>query len=110
MATAWGSTRLLPAPASAGSGTRRCYGELLKMMGGKERLARLGVAANETLALEDTEPKLKSARAAGLDCLISGNEHTRYEDFAGAVSAVKDLRDAMFESVPGGLEFSGTRP
>ena len=80
------------------------------MMGGKERLARLGVAANETLALEDTGTGLKSARAAGLDCLISGNEHTSDEHLAGAVSAVKDLRGAMFESVPGGLEFSGTRP
>ena len=61
-------------------------------------------------AIEDTEAGLKSARSAGLDCLITWNDYTRDEDFAGAVGAVSDLREAVFEPVPGGLQFKRTRP
>jgi HAD superfamily hydrolase (TIGR01509 family) len=54
-------------------------------------LSRLGLSAGDCLALEDSENGLKSARAAGLDVLITVNQFTDKQDFSGAAVVLDHL-------------------
>jgi HAD superfamily hydrolase (TIGR01509 family) len=47
-------------------------------------LRQLGVAADAAVALEDSRNGLRSAKAAGLRCVISAGPYTADEDFTGA--------------------------
>ena len=61
-------------------------------------LSRLGLPAERAVALEDSANGLKSARAAGLLCIVTPSEYTAGEDFSGATKVVRDL------AALGGLE------
>ncbi len=54
-------------------------------------MQQLGVHPEETLALEDSENGLKSARAAGVRCVVTVNDYTRSHDFNGADLVVSEL-------------------
>lgn len=47
-------------------------------------LARLGLPASATIALEDSRNGLLSAQAAGIFCVLSPGDYTREEDFSAA--------------------------
>lgn len=56
-------------------------------------LARLGVAADRAVALEDSRNGLRSAQAAGLACVVSPGLYTKDEDFSGAARQVAEFSD-----------------
>lgn len=50
----------------------------------REAVARLGVAADRAVAVEDSQNGLRAALAAGLSCVVVTNGYTQDEDFTGA--------------------------
>jgi HAD superfamily hydrolase (TIGR01509 family) len=56
-------------------------------------LARFGADAREAVAIEDSARGLKSAIAAGLDCIIIRHPFTATQDFSGAWRIVDSIRD-----------------
>ena len=72
-------------------------------------LRRLGVPGAEALAIEDTEIGLKAARVAGIQCLITWNDYTRDENFAGAAAVVQDLTEAEFTFEKGAVSLLQNR-
>jgi HAD superfamily hydrolase (TIGR01509 family) len=62
-------------------------------------MEQLGVSAENTIALEDSENGWKSANAAKLKCVITVNDYTKIHDFDGADLVVSELgepdRDAV---------------
>jgi len=54
-------------------------------------LARLGLSADECIAIEDTESGLAAAQAAGLMALIATNPTTRDQNFTGAAIVLDGL-------------------
>jgi HAD superfamily hydrolase (TIGR01509 family) len=54
-------------------------------------LQRLGLAAEEVLAIEDSPAGIGAARAAGLAVLVTPSLYTLGEDFHGATAVVPDL-------------------
>ncbi|MFO8155957.1 MAG: HAD family hydrolase [Pseudomonadota bacterium] len=54
-------------------------------------LEQLGVSPAAALAVEDSDPGLQSARAAGLTTVITVNDYTRAQDFTDAVAVLSDL-------------------
>lgn len=54
-------------------------------------LAKLGVPANECLAIEDSDNGLHAALGAGIKTLITLNDYSRHQDFTGAVLVVDHL-------------------
>jgi len=56
-------------------------------------LARLGLPANDCLAIEDSANGLKAASAAGIPVLISRSEYFRDDDFSGALAVVDELTE-----------------
>ncbi|PKQ30734.1 MAG: phosphatase [Actinobacteria bacterium HGW-Actinobacteria-2] len=54
-------------------------------------LAELGLSSDECLVIEDSAVGLRAARAAGLATVITVNDYTAEEDFAGAVAVLSDL-------------------
>lgn len=54
-------------------------------------LRQMKLAPGECLAVEDSLPGIRAARAAGLPTLITVNAYTADEDFAGALSIISDL-------------------
>jgi HAD superfamily hydrolase (TIGR01509 family) len=57
-------------------------------------LERLGLGAEQCLVLEDTDAGLESARAAGLETVITVNDATRHMNFDGALLVVDQLGEA----------------
>lgn len=57
----------------------------------RHALDRLGLAAAECLAIEDSESGLAAAKAAGLATVITVNAATRQHDFTGAAIVLSDL-------------------
>lgn len=57
-------------------------------------LDKLGLAAHETLALEDSHNGLVACRRAGVPCLVVSNEYTEGQDFTGALD-VWDTYDGV---------------
>ncbi len=62
-------------------------------------LEQLGVAAENTLALEDSGNGWKAAHAAGLKCVVTVNDYTRNQDFAGADLVVSALGEPDAEAI-----------
>lgn len=56
-------------------------------------LGRFGGLKEETLVVEDSERGLKSAVAAGIDCVIVHNEFTKTHDFSTATHKIKSLSE-----------------
>ena len=56
-------------------------------------LERFGAAAAETVAIEDSERGLKSALAAGVDCIVVANEFTATHDLSQATARVATFRE-----------------
>ena len=54
-------------------------------------LARMGVAADASLALEDTHLGLASSLAAGIPTVVTVNDYSRGQDFRGALAVLSDL-------------------
>ncbi|OQW92115.1 MAG: phosphatase [Beggiatoa sp. IS2] len=54
-------------------------------------LAKLGVTANECLAIEDSDIGLRAALGAGISTVITLNDYSRHQDFTGAVLVVDHL-------------------
>jgi len=54
-------------------------------------LEQLGIAPENTLALEDSANGWKSAHAAGLKCVVTVNGYTSEHDFSGADLVVSEL-------------------
>ncbi len=54
-------------------------------------LERLGVAAQDCLAVEDSENGLRAALAAGVSTVVTVNDYTRTQDFTGALAVLSDL-------------------
>ena len=61
-------------------------------------LKRLGASKKETLVVEDSCRGLKSAVAAGIDCVIVHNEFTKAQDFSQAsdrIDTLIELKDIL---------------
>jgi HAD superfamily hydrolase (TIGR01509 family) len=61
-------------------------------------LERFGAAPHEAVVIEDTERGLRSAAAAGIDCIIIRNDFTRRHDFSRAarvLESITELPDAL---------------
>jgi HAD superfamily hydrolase (TIGR01509 family) len=56
-----------------------------------ETLARIGVPARAAVAVEDSAPGLRAARAAGLTCAVVTNAYTVGQDFTGAAAVYPDF-------------------
>jgi len=54
-------------------------------------LDRLDLHADECLAVEDSAPGLRAARAAGIATIATVNDYTRDQDFSGALVVLADL-------------------
>jgi HAD superfamily hydrolase (TIGR01509 family) len=64
-------------------------------------LKRLGATKEQTLVVEDSSRGLKSAVAAGIDCVIVHNDFTKTQDFSQAsyrVETLIELRDIVLMS------------
>lgn len=58
-------------------------------------LERLGVRAGECVAIEDTEPGVAAATAAGIRCLAVPTAMSRHHDFSRAEAALDRMADAV---------------
>ena len=56
-------------------------------------LQRFGAAAAETVVIEDSARGLKSAIAAGIDCIVVANEFTAAHDLSEATARVAAFRE-----------------
>ncbi|MCI0749906.1 MAG: HAD-IA family hydrolase [Nevskiales bacterium] len=56
-------------------------------------LARLGLAAQDCLAVEDSAAGLVAATAAGIPTIITTNDNTIHDDFSGALLVLDTLGD-----------------
>ncbi len=54
-------------------------------------LQRLGLSADECVAIEDSSAGLRSATEAGIATIITVNDYTRDQDFSGAHEVLSDL-------------------
>ena len=54
-------------------------------------LDKLGLPAEQCIAVEDSENGLRSSLAAGLDTVVTVNGYTRFQDFTGAKLVLSDL-------------------
>jgi HAD superfamily hydrolase (TIGR01509 family) len=62
-------------------------------------LERLGLPAGACLAFEDSENGVKASRGAGLPTLVTENDYTRGQDFAGALAVLPDLAHTTLADV-----------
>ena len=56
-------------------------------------LKRFGATADETVVVEDSARGLKSAIAAGIDCIVVANEFTATHDLSQATARVETFRE-----------------
>jgi HAD superfamily hydrolase (TIGR01509 family) len=64
-------------------------------------LKRLGATKEETLVVEDSSRGLKSAVAAGIDCVIVHNDFTKAQDFSQAshrIETLIELKDLILQA------------
>lgn len=66
-------------------------------------LTRLGLEADRALALEDSRNGLRSARAAGLRCVVSPSSYTRGEDFSGALAVLDEFSELNLQKYKAGV-------
>ena len=71
-------------------------------------LQRFGATAAETVVVEDSARGLKSAIAAGIDCIVVANEFTAAHDLSKATAKVATFRE--LPSTIKGLTSLATRP
>ncbi len=71
-------------------------------------LQRFGATAAETVVIEDSARGLKSAIAAGIDCIVVANEFTATQDLSRATAKVATFRD--LPSTIKGLTSSARNP
>jgi HAD superfamily hydrolase (TIGR01509 family) len=71
-------------------------------------LERLGLTADQCVAIEDSERGLAAARAAGLRCLVIPNEMTRGCNFEGATAVLESA--AAVPAQVAGLEHQPQEP
>lgn len=57
-------------------------------------LDKLGVAADQAVAIEDSESGLRAALEAGLRCIVTPGDNTREQDYSGAEAVLASLGDA----------------
>lgn len=69
----------------------------------RETLARLGVAPEAAMVIEDSARGIAAARAAGIDVVAAPGLYTRSDDLSGALLVVSDLGEpgAPFEVLSG---------
>jgi HAD superfamily hydrolase (TIGR01509 family) len=73
-------------------------------------LERMGLAAGECLAFEDSENGLRAARGAGLVTVVTVNDYTRDHDFAGAAIVLDRFGEPSAPAtVLAGPSLNGTR-
>ncbi len=58
-----------------------------------EALRRFGAAAEEAVVVEDSERGLRSAVAAGIDCVVVANDFVAGQDFSAASHRIASLRE-----------------
>ncbi|MBN1127435.1 MAG: HAD family phosphatase [Chitinispirillaceae bacterium] len=58
-------------------------------------MERTGVEARQGIAIEDSARGLRSAAAAGLECVVVPRELTKDQNFSGAVAVVPSFLDAV---------------
>lgn len=56
-------------------------------------LARFGARPDEALVVEDSERGLRSAVAAGIECVVVANQFTRSHDFSAATYRIRSLAE-----------------
>jgi beta-phosphoglucomutase-like phosphatase (HAD superfamily) len=56
-------------------------------------LQRFGATAAETVVVEDSARGLKSATAAGIDCIVIANKFTEAHDLSEATARVATFRE-----------------
>jgi beta-phosphoglucomutase-like phosphatase (HAD superfamily) len=56
-------------------------------------LEKLGLSADECIALEDSENGLRSSLSAGIKTIVTVNHYTRNQNFTGAAAVFDDLSD-----------------
>jgi beta-phosphoglucomutase-like phosphatase (HAD superfamily) len=56
----------------------------------------LAIKPDEIIAIEDSEPSLQSAVAAGIRCVAFPGENTAEQNYEGAIARVDALTAAMF--------------
>lgn len=56
-------------------------------------LGKMGLSADDCIALEDSENGLRASLAAGIRTFIIPNHYTRNQNFAGAAAVLDDLSD-----------------
>lgn len=54
-------------------------------------MQRLGLGPEQCLAFEDSQNGIRASRGAGLKTIVTVNDYTREDDFAGAVAVLSDL-------------------
>ena len=65
-------------------------------------LEKLGLAAADCIALEDSENGLRSSLAAGIKTYVTRNHYTRNQNFEGAAAVFEDLSElANFYQIAG---------
>jgi HAD superfamily hydrolase (TIGR01509 family) len=62
----------------------------------RQALQRFGAVAQEAVAIEDSSRGLRSAMAAGIDCIVVRNAFTAAQDFSGAWRMVHSIRELPF--------------
>lgn len=67
-------------------------------------LEKLGLAADECLAFEDSRNGIRASLGAGLRTLVTVNDYTREDDFSGALAVLSDLGepDAPYQRLDAG--------
>lgn len=58
-------------------------------------LELFGVRAGESVAIEDTEPDVAAAIAAGIRCLAAPTAMSRHQDFSCAEAVLDGMTDAV---------------
>ncbi|MDI5983397.1 HAD-IA family hydrolase [Halomonas sp. M4R5S39] len=58
-------------------------------------MKRLGLAASQCLAIEDTEHGVKAATGAGISCIAIPNDMTFQHDFSKAAAIIDDFDDLL---------------
>lgn len=70
-------------------------------------LEKMGLAAEDCLAVEDSHNGVAAARAAGVPVVVTRNMYTRDHDFSGAIGVVDDLDGIGLEDL--GRFYTGAR-
>ncbi|MDN2696764.1 HAD family phosphatase [Janthinobacterium sp. SUN073] len=91
--------------------TREMYGESKPAPDGYQLgLQRLGLAAADCVAVEDSPRGLRAARAAGLECIVVRNQMNRHHAFDDAFCVVDsnaELGEVLASFVPGMAQARG---